>query len=380
MCRRCGTQIVALANALISHNPGPNQVLLPRQGNPQGEVRIVQWSELAVEIEGIAEYIASSIQHAKASAGQILILSPRRQIGYAIRDALISRGIPAHSFFHEEALEGNPRKVGEHNAQEAFTLLALLADPYDRVALRGWLGFGIQQLRSNTWQRIRDYCENNGTEPFDLLADMTAGNIKIAYTNTLLPRFSELRRQLDLLADVKGDDLMQALFPANAHWAQAFRSAILETLDENAEPREILDGLKTFITQPELPTDVDYVRIMSLHKSKGLTADLVVIAGCIEGLLPFIPNDVTPQERDHIIEEQRRLFYVAITRAVRTLVISNAGTLPLELAHKMGARIGGYLRDNRTRSIASSFIDELGPTRPETITGEALQRTLEDDD
>jgi superfamily I DNA/RNA helicase len=37
------------------------------------------------------------------------------------------------------------------------------------------------------------------------------------------------------------------------------------------------------ITQPELPTDVECVRVMSLHKSKGLTADFVVVADCIEG-------------------------------------------------------------------------------------------------
>ena len=61
------------------------------------------------------------------------------------------------------------------------------------------------------------------------------------------------------------------MFPENIDAAEAFGHA------SNAS-----------ITQPELPTDVDYVRVMSLHKSKGLTADLVIVMGCVEGLIPRI--------------------------------------------------------------------------------------------
>jgi DNA helicase-2/ATP-dependent DNA helicase PcrA len=55
--------------------------------------------------------------------------------------------------------------------------------------------------------------------------------------------------------------------------------------------QEFLDELRTDITQPELPgTQGPSVRIMSLHKSKGLTARLVVIAGCVAGILPSIDS------------------------------------------------------------------------------------------
>lgn len=372
-CRRCGTQIVGLANALIAHNSGPRRILLPREGNPQGEVHIVQWPTLEDEMQGVANYIAASIQQGKAAAGQILILAPRRQIGYGIRDALNALGIPAHSFFHEEALEGDPGSMGAHDAQEAFTLLTLLAHPDDRIALRAWLGFDSQQLRSPAWQRIRSYCESNGSEPFDLLADLARGNALIANIKSLLPRYAYLIRRLDELADIKGRDLLSALFPEDTVWAEPLRTAIGEELDDDAEAKDILERLKTFITQPELPTDVDYVRIMSLHKSKGLTADLVVVAGCIEGLLPMLPDGLTGQELDRVIEEQRRLFYVALTRSTQTLIISSATTLPRALAYKMRARISGPRRGVNTRSIASRFIDELGPSRPVPIAGEALR-------
>ena len=56
-------------------------------------------------------------------------------------------------------------------------------------------------------------------------------------------------------------------------------------------------------------------RIMSLHKSKGLSSPVVVIAGCIEGLLLTAPDqDKSPQEQQADLEEQRRLLYVGLAR------------------------------------------------------------------
>jgi superfamily I DNA/RNA helicase len=110
---------------------------------------------------------------------------------------------------------------------------------------------------------------------------------------------------------------------------------------------------------------------MSLHKSKGLTRDVVVVAGCMAGTLPSIdPND--PQdEQDRQLEEQRRLFYVAVTRATTVLVISSAVTLRLRDALRGGASVTRRTyRNGETYAITAftPFLDELGPTTPPTIS------------
>ena len=122
---------------------------------------------------------------------------------------------------------------------------------------------------------------------------------------------------------------------------------------------------------PELPLDVDYVRVMSLHKSKGLTADLVVVAGCIEGLIPTLDPNLPLSERNRQLEEQRRLFYVALTRTRQTLVMSSVKTLPRTLVFKMGATVKGGHR-KWAYTVASRFLAELGPTRPTPIRGQNL--------
>ena len=56
----------------------------------------------------------------------------------------------------------------------------------------------------------------------------------------------------------------------------------------------MLERLRTFVTQPEMPEDEDHLRIMSLQKSKGLTSKVVLVLGCVEGLVPFEDRDETP--------------------------------------------------------------------------------------
>lgn len=85
-CRRCPTRVVAIANHLISHNhPEPTPRLRPRGGNPAGEIHIVQWDNIAGEASGLADY-AEILVSSGISPGDILVLTARRLLGYAIRD------------------------------------------------------------------------------------------------------------------------------------------------------------------------------------------------------------------------------------------------------------------------------------------------------
>ena len=72
----------------------------------------MQWASINAEAQGIAQYVVQRIEQGDVSAGQVLILAPRRQLGYAVRDSLLEAGVVAHSFFNEQALDGNPKGAG----------------------------------------------------------------------------------------------------------------------------------------------------------------------------------------------------------------------------------------------------------------------------
>ena len=374
-CRRCPTLVVELANRLIGNNRArASRSLQPGEGKPPGEVIVVQWRTMEDEAAGIAELLRSRIESGEVSPGRVLVLATRRQFGYAIRDALKAAGTPVHSFFNEEALDGNYRKRGESLAAEALTLLTLLADPNDRVALRCWCGFGSDSMRSGAWGRLRTHCEGARISPRDALLALVSGSLKLQNMKDLVVRFGELEGRIASLGSLTGSSLIDSLFPEGEPWSEPVRAGPSPRRDHrrgSLRAEAMLDHLRTGISQPELPTDVDYVRVMSLHKSKGLTADMVVVVGCVEGAIPRIDHDLGVEEKRAMHEEQRRLFYVALTRPTKSLVISNFTELPREFAHRMRiplipekSPVGG--------TIASTFINELGPSCPQSILGRKL--------
>ena len=251
----------------------------------------------------------------------------------------------------------------------------LLADPEDRVALRCWCGFGSPSLRNGEWARIRDYCDETGNVPWATLEMLASQEITLPRTNQIVLRFEALREALETMVNLHGPELVNTLFPQGQDWATPFRNLSYNIGTEDVGPRTLRETVRTSITQPELPTDVDYVRVMSLHKAKGLTAEMVVVLGCIEGLVPSIRHGLTGATYNRAMEEQRRLFYVAVTRTRRMLVLSSVTRLPVELAHRMGARVRPGSRF-QAQTISSRLLAELGPSRPTAITGAALLAAL----
>lgn len=357
-CYRCPKSVVELANKLIANNEREqSRSLTPRPYNPDGKVHILQWNSIDEEAQGIAKIIQSQVERQEVKPGQILVLAPRRQIGYAIRSALNSTGVSAHSFFLEEELDTD-------NAQQAFTLLTLLVNPEDRVALRCWCGFGSPSRRKGAWKRLWNYCNRNVETPQMVLEQLTSGKINISRTNQLVVRFKKLQEHFIELGNHRGQALLDAIFPENEDWTNSLRTLASTIQGDDFNAEELHGHLNIQITQSELPTDGDFVRVMSLHKSKGLTAELVVVVGCIQGLIPTQPRSgSTLSEQKTFLEEQRRLFYVAITRCKKSLILSSVTKLPRQLAHQMRAQVPNSNR-RYVHTITSNFIGELGPSQP----------------
>jgi DNA helicase-2/ATP-dependent DNA helicase PcrA len=361
-----------MANSLIQHNTSrSNRQLTAYPGNVAGDVYVVQWPNMELEAKGLALYLQHRIDGGEVQAGDVLILAPRREFGYLIRDELVAAGVPAHSFFSEELLDGDPKKLDESLAQQALSLLTLLASPEDRVALRCWCGFGHTSLAAPGWQRLRTHCENEGRSPREALQALSAGTLQIPYTQHLIQRFADLQAQEGALADLTGQELVDAVLPVDAEWSQTLRAIASGIEEEVFGASDLAEAIRRNVSQPDLPSDVDYVRVMSLHKSKGLTARMVIIAGCLDGLIPTIDERVPHAEQERILEEQRRLFYVAITRTKQTLILSSVIGIPAALAFRMRARTNRTV-NGVARTVTSNFIHELGPSCPDAITAQAF--------
>lgn len=376
-CRRCPQRIVAIANSLICHNPRlAPKVLAPHAPNGQGNIYIVQHHSVAEEIQTIAEYIDwYLLQNPGVPAGEVLVLSSRRQIGNGIRDSLNAiakqnaRTWEAQSFYFEDALK-------PELAADGFALLTMLVDPDDAPSLRYWLGEHKQNCRRAPYRGLREHCEYSVQSPKAALQTIVEGNLKIAHTGSLILRFNDLNQRLAALAGLDILGLIDTLFPDGNPETASIRQTALVVAPTVATVKEFLEELRAVITQPELPgSEGNSVRIMSLYKSKGLTARLVVIAGCVGGILPTVDGGELPHEQARQRQEQRRLFYVGITRATETLVLNSSTRMPLAMAYTMRMPL---LAQHGADAIlqASPFMAELGPSAPAVMLGVAWRQQL----
>lgn len=368
-CRRCREAIVTVANNVILRNypPGQPHRLLPLQPQPgPATIRVVQWRSIDDEARGIAALINTLVTQRGIAAGQILVLSPRRLIANEIKRYLAAPGveISAHSFYNDKLL------VPEE-AQLAMTKLQLLCEPEDRVALRYWLGFGHSSWRRVQYTLLRDYCERqNDEEPSTVLTRLVSGQLQLAGVDQLTLRFQLLQNEMARLGQMNASAILDDLFPKGAAWADPIRELLTGKVDTIQDSAGLLDLLRTEITQPEMPAEGDFVRLMSIHKSKGLTSRVTIIVGCVHGLMPHIDDEILPADMPAHIAEQRRLFYVALTRAKEILVLSSFGSAPRRMSHQLGAILrGGNAQAGNT--VACQFLDDLGPQAPAAQHGAA---------
>lgn len=377
-CRRCPQRVVAIANALIAHNQRATpKVLNPFPQNGVGDVYVVQHPTVNDEINTLADFIDWYLQsHPTMPAGEVLVLANRRAIGNGIRDALNAkaqqnnRPWSAESFYFEDALKSA-------TAAEAFSLLSLYVNQEDRPALRYWLGDNRPDCRRLPYARLRHYCEQNGASPNQAMAALAAGTITLPHSAALVTRYNQLTARLAVLVPLNINQLIDNLFPMGVQDVASLRQAALLIAPNVQTPQELLNELRTDITQPELPgTQGQAIRIMSLHKSKGLTARLVVIAGCVSGILPTIDFSAPQQEQNRQRQEQRRLFYVGLTRSTETLVISSAVRMPRGAAMQMGIRVPAGNQYGMVNLPASPFLAELGPSAPAPVRGDLWRAAL----
>ena len=358
----------ALSTLIQSLEREPRQLTAVAANGP-GEMWIEQFPDVTREANVIADFIDKQINTHGRNPGEILVLAQRRSIGNPIHAALQALGVPSKSYYQESELDSEV-------AQERLAIFKLFVNRADRIALRWLLGMRCPDFRAKSYARLREHCEQTGQSPWDALVLLSTGAIQISYCSILLQRFHAIQNELRFLDEQTGvPDFVNRWLRAEFSGAGELRILVGNLMGSAATPAELLSLIIEAVSQPEIPPDVTEVRIMSLHKSKGLSSPIVVIAGCVDGLLPAEPESGTPIAQRHaLLEEQRRLFYVGITR-VKAVPSSNrpgslllTGSRTMTLADAMQSGIQPAAVSYGIVNLhLSRFIPELGPTAPAPI-------------
>ena len=370
-CRRSAKKVVDMANRLIQAGGAPEDRLVdPWPDNPIGETHLLRWRNPDDETEGIREIVASYLKSGSPEKpGDILVLTPRKSLGARLRAELEENFIPAETVYTEEA-------IATPEARAKMCVLHLIADPGDRVALRYWLGMESPSALVGGYARIMSVCDKEGMDPVSVLECLKEKTRTIPHTAKIVPRYSELQAQLDRLEGLEGEGFIDAWLPEGVDEIRELRDVVVSQIDPKVPRAQMLRDILVATTQLEVPSVADYLRIMTLHKAKGLGAHTVIVLGAVDGLLPMLARNVSQEEFDRLVYEQRRLMYVAITRAKFRLIVSTWSTASQADAARMRAAILRWAGRGVVRVRPSRFFKELAPIPVRLTSGREFIGTL----
>jgi DNA helicase-2/ATP-dependent DNA helicase PcrA len=338
--------ILDAANALIANNRnrlGKNLWTAAGKGEP---VRVFEGESDADEARWIVEEV-QALTRDGTRLSQVGVLYRSNAQSRVVEHALFSQGIPYRVY-------GGLRFFERAEIKHALAYLRLIATPEDDNAFLRVANFPPRGIGARTIEQLQDAAKQaqvslmkatEGTKatPFRLLIESLRNEtqglplkeaVEVVITKSgLIEHYKNEREGADRIENL--EELVNA--------AAAFTEE-----ERVSESGEAIDPLTAFLTHAALEAGEhqagdgqEALQMMTVHSAKGLEFDVVFMTGLEEGLFP---HEQSVTERDGL-EEERRLAYVAITRARHRLYLSHAQTRMLH----------GQTRYN----IPSRFLEEI---------------------
>ena len=395
-CQRCPKPIVLAANQLMALSGVEAMVPV---SDAAANIHVVTWTNPEAEAAGMAAAIVNNI-HAHPGARHLVMVT-RRQFGFWLRDKIaeLDPALRVELGFSEGLLDS-------WAAREAFLLFCLLIDP-DPPTWRAWFGyqnsatgkdFSSPKRSAGAYLRLLKDSDDAITDTVvEALAaeprtkSRGAGGIAIW---DRAARFLELRKKFSWdTGDAAG--FVNSVFDP-ARWLgpqydqdriqsatmdlRLLREKALALLkyeqerrpeDHPAEHlRAVVERLRHQIAtnEPLATGEPSNLQVATLWGAKGVTAEHVYILGVCREALPGQRREEYPGTDAEYRDEQRRLFYVSITRAKRTLVISRALRVGRGAAKQLGLTVttgNRYWADLRM----SPFLHDIMGILPPAVQG-----------
>jgi DNA helicase-2/ATP-dependent DNA helicase PcrA len=337
--------ILDAANALIANNRnrlGKNLWTAAGKGEP---VRVFEGESDTDEARWIVEEV-QALARDGTRLSQVAVLYRSNAQSRVVEHALFSQGIPYRVY-------GGLRFFERAEIKHALAYLRLIAASDDDNAFLRVANFPPRGIGARTIEQLQDAAKQSGSSLFKVTEGKAAvfkkliEDLKNETQNLPLKEIVEVViARSGLIEHYKtereGADRIENL-------AELVNAAATFTEEERVtESGEAVDPLTAFLTHAALEAGEhqagegqDALQMMTVHSAKGLEFDVVFMSGLEEGLFPHEQSVV---ERDGL-EEERRLAYVAITRARHRLYLSHAQTRMLH----------GQTRYN----IPSRFLEEI---------------------
>lgn len=392
---RSTKNIVNAAGSLIEKNHNQMRKNVYSENDEGDRVEIVKAYSDMEEAYLVANMISNTKLTFHDSYDEYAVLYRTNAQSRVLEESLRKRNIPYRIY-------GGLSFYQRKEVKDAICYFRLAINPDDDEALKRVINYPARGIGETTLKKLQAAATNTGRSIWGVLSDIPSSGLEVnAGTRRKLDAFSEMIREFitDNEAGSDAYSLGQLIYNRTGMLARLAHDNTPESISRQENLAEMLAALKEFVqmrretgegetdmraflSEVMLATDQDSddgeegprVTLMTVHAAKGLEFNHIIVVGVEEELFPSsMSMDSLAQ-----VEEERRLLYVAITRARLTCVLTHAGsrfrngqTMLTRPSRFLGEINPRFLNSKRSDSIAAgshfqSFSDPTERFRQES--------------
>lgn len=383
---RCSQIILQAANQVIAHNTQRKPKVLFTSAQGGEPITVLFPQNEREEASLIAELIRENLAQRHLPYHEIGILVRTNHLTRSLEEALLACRLPYR-------ISGGVSFFSRKEVKDILAYLTVIVNPSDEINLLRIINTPRRGIGKNILAELIKLARARQISLFEILQALATDNLpdfpypkvrdavvefldcltafkqKMSEQNGLTRGLRELVARIDywnyLLNTYKKEQLARYKY---ANIDSLINSISEYEEDEDIEKKSLRDYLYRInllsLEDREDDEESDKVNLMTVHAAKGLEFSVVFLAACEEGIFP---HERTVQEHSENLEEERRLFYVALTRCKSKLYISAA---------KTRRRLGVALE-----SSPSQFLEEIPQElcevyQPETLNPQKISSML----
>ena len=327
--------IVSVANEVIAHNKHQIPKLVYTENEEGERVAVLASGTEQEEAQRVVDSVREQKMVSNYFNRDFAVLYRTNAQSRAVEDGLRRAGIPYRIF-------GGLSFYKRKEVKDVVAYLRLAINAADEEALKRVVNYPGRGIGDVTLERLRSFASEHSCALWEAL--LAAPGLNLGRAGNALAEFALLIKTFQAVAArdtayeavnyiAKHSGILAELYKDNTSEGNSRVENVQELINAAREFSDQLDledrSLRAFLAEIALFTDQDaqegnddFVTLMTIHAAKGLEFKSVFVVGIEEGLFP----GVMAQQSREDLEEERRLFYVAVTRAEKRLALSYART------------------------------------------------------
>ncbi|MCR5835069.1 MAG: DNA helicase PcrA [Lachnospiraceae bacterium] len=356
--------ILDAANAVVHNNEGRKEKTLWCDNEEGDRIKVYQVDDANQEGRVIAETIAHDVNEGKYKYNDCACLYRTNAQSRQIEESFIMSGIPYK-------IIGGQNFYQRKEIKDILAYMKTVDNGMDDVAVRRIINVPRRGIGATTIEKVQTFADANGMSFYDALTNRNCIEV-VGRSGAKLSAFVSMIEKFKVIGAVEGIKILaDTILDETGYKAELIEENTDESNDRLDNIDELINKMADYEEHAESPSlsefleevaliaeidnldeESDYVVLMTIHSAKGLEFPKVFLCGMEDGLFPSYMN-IMSDDKDEL-EEERRLCYVAITRAMKELAITWTKT---RMVH-------GETRYN----IPSRFLKEIPPMLVNTVS------------